>query len=162
MYRRHCTAATSSLSNLRTRQAELNHLARTMEELNQLFQTMAIQIEQAEAQVHAVGESAQNVQGDLEGGTGELKKAVKHARSWRKYKWYTFDRRANHHHYYRGRAWLVFRRWAREAGIRSRGSAGYDKVEMALERVRPVWSEIERIRREFLRLSILLFVCWVP
>ncbi|CRK45996.1 hypothetical protein BN1723_016622 [Verticillium longisporum] len=80
--------ANSVLGNVRARHSELQRIERTLAEVAQLFQEMAVLVEQQEAVVDAAEQNAVNTVENIQKGNEQVEVANKHARNRRKLKWW--------------------------------------------------------------------------
>lgn len=72
------------------RHEDIRKIERTLAELAQLFNDMDVLVNQQEDVINAIETSATQVQKDTEAGLGQTEKAVEHARSARRKRWYCF------------------------------------------------------------------------
>ncbi|KAF9567560.1 syntaxin-like protein [Agrocybe pediades] len=72
------------------RQEDIKRVERTLAELAQLFSDMAVMIEQQDAVIKNVEQTAQVVDQDTSHALGQTEIAVKHARSYRRGRWICF------------------------------------------------------------------------
>jgi len=72
------------------RQQELQKVETTLAELAQLFSEMAVLVDQQEVVINSVQKTAEDVTKDTEGALENTKKAVVHARAYRKKRWICF------------------------------------------------------------------------
>lgn len=81
-------AARGALREVETRAAELARIEETLVELAQLFNDMAVLVEAQDVAIVQIEQNAVQVEGDMEKGTKDVKRAVVHARSARKMRWW--------------------------------------------------------------------------
>ncbi|KIP09497.1 hypothetical protein PHLGIDRAFT_22874 [Phlebiopsis gigantea 11061_1 CR5-6] len=72
------------------RHADIQRIERTLEELAQLFNDMSVLINQQDETINNIEVQAQHVEDDTRGGLEQTEKAVVHARSARRKRWYCF------------------------------------------------------------------------
>jgi len=72
------------------RHEDIRKIERTLAELAQLFNDMDVLVNQQEDVINAIETSATQVQKDTEAGLGHTEKAVDHARSARRKRWFLF------------------------------------------------------------------------
>jgi len=72
------------------RHEDIRKIERTLAELAQLFNDMDILVTQQDDMINAIETSATQVQKDTEAGLGQTEKAVEHARSARRKRWFCF------------------------------------------------------------------------
>jgi len=72
------------------RHENIRKIERTLAELAQLFIDMDVLVNQQEDMINAIETSATQVQKDTEAGLGQTEKAVEHARSARRKRWFCF------------------------------------------------------------------------
>jgi len=72
------------------RHEDIRKIERTLAELAQLFSDMDVLVAQQDDTINAIADSAQQVQKDTEAGLGQTEKAVEHARSARRKRWFCF------------------------------------------------------------------------
>ncbi|KAF8503496.1 t-SNARE [Russula emetica] len=72
------------------RHEDIRKIERTLTELAQLFNDMDVLVNQQEDVINAIETSATQVQKDTEAGLGQTEKAVQHARSARRKRWFCF------------------------------------------------------------------------
>jgi len=72
------------------RHEDIRKIERTLAELAQLFNDMDVLVNQQEDVINAIETSATQVQKDTEAGLGQTEKAVEHARSARRKRWFCF------------------------------------------------------------------------
>jgi len=72
------------------RHEDIRKIERTLAELAQLFNDMDILVTQQDDTINAIETSATQVQKDTEAGLGQTEKAVEHARSARRKRWFCF------------------------------------------------------------------------
>ncbi|KAL0947000.1 hypothetical protein HGRIS_013145 [Hohenbuehelia grisea] len=72
------------------RHQDILRMEQTLAELAVLFNDMATLVEQQDAVIDSVEQTAVKVEGDAEAGGKNLDEAVRHARAWRKKKWICF------------------------------------------------------------------------
>jgi len=72
------------------RHEDIRKIERTLAELAQLFNDMDVLVNQQEDVINAIETSAAQVQKDTEAGLGQTEKAVEHARSARRKRWFCF------------------------------------------------------------------------
>ncbi|EKM55383.1 uncharacterized protein PHACADRAFT_255972 [Phanerochaete carnosa HHB-10118-sp] len=72
------------------RQADIQRIEHTLEELAQLFNDMSVLITQQDETINAIETQAARVEEDTRGGLQQTEKAVDHARSARRKRWFCF------------------------------------------------------------------------
>jgi len=72
------------------RHEDIRKIERTLAELAQLFNDMDVLVAQQDDMINVIETSAQQVQKDTEAGLGQTEKAVEHARSARRKRWFCF------------------------------------------------------------------------
>jgi len=72
------------------RHEDIRKIERTLAELAQMFNEMDVLVNQQEDVINAIETSATQVQKDTEAGLGQTEKAVDHARSARRKRWFCF------------------------------------------------------------------------
>jgi len=72
------------------RHEDIRKIERTLAELAQMFNDMDVLVTQQDDTINAIEISATQVQKDTEAGLGQTEKAVEHARSARRKRWYCF------------------------------------------------------------------------
>ncbi|XXH03517.1 Tripeptidyl-peptidase sed2 [Hypoxylon texense] len=80
--------ASTVLGAVRARHNELQRIEKTMVELAQMFQDLAILVEQQEPLVEEAATNAENTSKYIEEGNTHVKKGIIHARNRRKWKWW--------------------------------------------------------------------------
>ncbi|KAI1809666.1 t-SNARE [Poronia punctata] len=80
--------ASSVLGAVRARHNELQRIEQTLMELANLFQDLAVLVEQQEAPVVQAEQNAENTKTNLDQGNVHVKKGIISARNARKWKWY--------------------------------------------------------------------------
>ncbi|KHN96856.1 t-SNARE protein [Metarhizium album ARSEF 1941] len=80
--------AQNALNNMRSRHQDLENIARTLEQLAEMYQDMYTMVEQQDEVVMKIEEQTETVNENLDKGVGEINTAVKTARATRKKKWW--------------------------------------------------------------------------
>lgn len=82
--------AESALNEVKSRHRDIQQIAKTMNELAELFHDMELMVAEQAPAVQQIEAKAEDVQQDIEGGVAHANKAVASARSARRKKWWCF------------------------------------------------------------------------